>query len=268
MAAGFQEAVADVTMKAVRAATELGVSTLLIAGGVAANSRLRELADERCAAAGDAADPAAAAVHRQRRHDRLVRRTHRRRRAAVAAGRRQRSGAAGGAGTSRMSTGAEGPPTGGTSRSRGTDTADRLAITELLYRYAELVAGDFDGVGRLLGRATFAGTRSSEVSGAAAIAAPPRPPGAFRTSAPRGRATWCSTRRGADSEDRHRSVDVLRSQATDTVRCSRSWSAGTRQLQLRPDRSSRLVLHRTAGRRGDGRGRVGPPDVRPEEFDR
>ena len=40
------------SMKAVRAATELGVSTLLIAGGVAANSRLRELADERCAAAG------------------------------------------------------------------------------------------------------------------------------------------------------------------------------------------------------------------------
>ena len=38
--------------KAVRAATELGVSTLLIAGGVAANSRLRELAEERCAAAG------------------------------------------------------------------------------------------------------------------------------------------------------------------------------------------------------------------------
>jgi N6-L-threonylcarbamoyladenine synthase len=53
VAAGFQEAVADVlTRKAVRAATELGVSTLLIAGGVAANSRLRELAAERCAAAG------------------------------------------------------------------------------------------------------------------------------------------------------------------------------------------------------------------------
>ena len=53
MAAGFQEAVADVlTMKAVRAATELRVSTLLIAGGVAANSRLRELAEERCAANG------------------------------------------------------------------------------------------------------------------------------------------------------------------------------------------------------------------------
>ncbi len=53
IAAGFQEAVADVlTMKAVRAATRLGVSTLLIAGGVAANSRLRELAAQRCAAAG------------------------------------------------------------------------------------------------------------------------------------------------------------------------------------------------------------------------
>jgi len=53
IAAGFQEAVADVlTKKAVRAATALGVSTLLIAGGVAANSRLRELAARRCAAAG------------------------------------------------------------------------------------------------------------------------------------------------------------------------------------------------------------------------
>ena len=53
VAAGFQEAAADVlTMKAVRAATELGVSTLLIAGGVAANSRLRELAAQRCEAAG------------------------------------------------------------------------------------------------------------------------------------------------------------------------------------------------------------------------
>ena len=53
VAAGFQESVADVlTAKAVRAANALGVSTLLIAGGVAANSRLRELAEERCAAAG------------------------------------------------------------------------------------------------------------------------------------------------------------------------------------------------------------------------
>ena len=53
IAAGFQESVADVlTAKSVRAATDLGVSTLLIAGGVAANSRVRELAEERCAAAG------------------------------------------------------------------------------------------------------------------------------------------------------------------------------------------------------------------------
>jgi len=53
VAAGFQESVADVlTAKAVRACTDLGVSTLLIAGGVAANSRLRELAEQRCAAAG------------------------------------------------------------------------------------------------------------------------------------------------------------------------------------------------------------------------
>src|SRR5579875_3329330 len=53
IAASFQEAVTDVlTMKAVRAATELDVSTLLIAGGVAANSRLRELAEQRCRDAG------------------------------------------------------------------------------------------------------------------------------------------------------------------------------------------------------------------------
>jgi len=48
---------------------------------------------------------------------------------------------------------------------------DKLAITELLYRYAELIdAGDFDGVGQLLSRATFAGTRSASTSGAEAIA--------------------------------------------------------------------------------------------------
>lgn len=53
VAAGFQEAVADVlTMKAMRAAADLGVSTLLIAGGVAANSRVRVLAEQRCAEAG------------------------------------------------------------------------------------------------------------------------------------------------------------------------------------------------------------------------
>lgn len=44
-------------------------------------------------------------------------------------------------------------------------TADKLAITELLYRYAELIdAGDFDGVGSLLGRGDFMG-----VAGAKAI---------------------------------------------------------------------------------------------------
>jgi N6-L-threonylcarbamoyladenine synthase len=53
VAASFQEAVADVlTAKAVRAATELGVGTLVISGGVAANSRLSGLAAERCAATG------------------------------------------------------------------------------------------------------------------------------------------------------------------------------------------------------------------------
>src|ERR1700681_3740429 len=47
---------------------------------------------------------------------------------------------------------------------------DRLAITDLLYRYAELIdAGDFDGVGELLARSTFAGTRSAKTAGASAI---------------------------------------------------------------------------------------------------
>ena len=51
--ASFQEAVVDVlTAKAVRACREQGVDTLLIGGGVAANSRLRALAQERCDAAG------------------------------------------------------------------------------------------------------------------------------------------------------------------------------------------------------------------------
>ncbi|WP_131105389.1 tRNA (adenosine(37)-N6)-threonylcarbamoyltransferase complex transferase subunit TsaD [Ornithinimicrobium sufpigmenti] len=53
VAASFQEAVADVlTRKAVAACREHGVEDLLIGGGVAANSRLRALAEERCAAAG------------------------------------------------------------------------------------------------------------------------------------------------------------------------------------------------------------------------
>jgi len=51
--ASFQEAVVDVlTAKAVRACRERGVGHLLIGGGVAANSRLRALAQERCDAAG------------------------------------------------------------------------------------------------------------------------------------------------------------------------------------------------------------------------
>jgi 3-phenylpropionate/cinnamic acid dioxygenase small subunit len=50
-------------------------------------------------------------------------------------------------------------------------TADKLAITELLYRYAELIdAGDFDGVGRLLARATFGGSGPQGASGAENIA--------------------------------------------------------------------------------------------------
>ena len=47
----------------------------------------------------------------------------------------------------------------------------KLEITELLYRYAELIdAGDFDGVGRLLARSTFGGPASGSVSGAENIA--------------------------------------------------------------------------------------------------
>jgi N6-L-threonylcarbamoyladenine synthase len=53
VAASFQEAVADVlTKKAVAACRAYGVGHLVIGGGVAANSRLRALAAERCAAAG------------------------------------------------------------------------------------------------------------------------------------------------------------------------------------------------------------------------
>ncbi len=53
VAASFREAVADVlTSKAIAACTDLGVPRLLLGGGVAANARLRELAAERCAAAG------------------------------------------------------------------------------------------------------------------------------------------------------------------------------------------------------------------------
>jgi N6-L-threonylcarbamoyladenine synthase len=53
VAASFQEAVADVlTRKAIDACRQHGVSDLVIGGGVAANSRLRALAQARCEQAG------------------------------------------------------------------------------------------------------------------------------------------------------------------------------------------------------------------------
>jgi tRNA N6-adenosine threonylcarbamoyltransferase len=53
VSASFQEAVTDVlTRKAIRACKDEGVSHLMIGGGVAANSRLRAMAAERCAGAG------------------------------------------------------------------------------------------------------------------------------------------------------------------------------------------------------------------------
>ncbi len=53
VAASFQDAVCDVlTRKAVEACQEHDVDTLVVGGGVAANGRLRELVEERAAAAG------------------------------------------------------------------------------------------------------------------------------------------------------------------------------------------------------------------------
>jgi N6-L-threonylcarbamoyladenine synthase len=53
VAASFQEAVADVlTAKALRACRQQDVETLVVVGGVAANSRIRTLAQERCDTAG------------------------------------------------------------------------------------------------------------------------------------------------------------------------------------------------------------------------
>lgn len=52
VAASFQEAIVDVLLlKALAACKKTGIDTLVIAGGVAANSRLRGLAAERCQAA-------------------------------------------------------------------------------------------------------------------------------------------------------------------------------------------------------------------------
>lgn len=51
--ASFQEAVCDVlTLKAIQACKDTGAQVLLLGGGVAANSRLRELAGRRCQSAG------------------------------------------------------------------------------------------------------------------------------------------------------------------------------------------------------------------------
>jgi 3-phenylpropionate/cinnamic acid dioxygenase small subunit len=48
---------------------------------------------------------------------------------------------------------------------------DRTAITDLIYRCAEMFdAGDFEGVGALLGRADFGGARTPTMSGASRIA--------------------------------------------------------------------------------------------------
>lgn len=53
VAASFQEAVCDVlTAKTVDAALDSGVGTVLLGGGVAANSRLRTLLEQRCVDAG------------------------------------------------------------------------------------------------------------------------------------------------------------------------------------------------------------------------
>ncbi len=53
VAASFQEAVVDVLLlKALAACKQSGIDSLVIAGGVAANSRLRRVAQERCQRAG------------------------------------------------------------------------------------------------------------------------------------------------------------------------------------------------------------------------
>ncbi len=53
IAAAFQEAVVDViSSKAVLACKEHGITDVLLGGGVAANSRLRELTGQRCTSAG------------------------------------------------------------------------------------------------------------------------------------------------------------------------------------------------------------------------
>lgn len=53
VAASFQEAIVDVLLqKSIKACQQSGIDSLVIAGGVAANSRLRAVAQERCEKAG------------------------------------------------------------------------------------------------------------------------------------------------------------------------------------------------------------------------
>ncbi|NBV11900.1 MAG: tRNA (adenosine(37)-N6)-threonylcarbamoyltransferase complex transferase subunit TsaD [Actinobacteria bacterium] len=53
VAASFQEAIVDVLLqKSIKACLQTGIDSLVIAGGVAANSRLRTVAQQRCAKAG------------------------------------------------------------------------------------------------------------------------------------------------------------------------------------------------------------------------
>jgi N6-L-threonylcarbamoyladenine synthase len=53
VAASFQESIVDVLLqKSLAACKATGIDSLVIAGGVAANSRLRAVAEERCAKAG------------------------------------------------------------------------------------------------------------------------------------------------------------------------------------------------------------------------
>ena len=74
IAAAFQEAVVDViTSKAVLACKENGITDLLLGGGVAANSRLRELTGQRCASAGITLHvPPLSTVYRQRSDGRCL----------------------------------------------------------------------------------------------------------------------------------------------------------------------------------------------------
>ena len=72
LCAGFQEAVVEVLVKkTLAAARERGVGHLALAGGVAANQRLRRAMAEAAGPGRPGGDPAAhLAVHRQRGHDR------------------------------------------------------------------------------------------------------------------------------------------------------------------------------------------------------